>query len=187
MGRLNPRRETKTKGSNGGRERGMREEVTNRRKVLARKRRRRGRAERRLLRQREERRNRARARGREITVATHNERTMAVDGKPGVGRALDVLSVYHRLGCDVIGLQETRRSGHSAFSQAGYLVYCSCECGDENGGKKGRGGVGLAVRTSITRAARPPEFISDRLLKATLELLIRGRVCSVCLNRDPEC
>ena len=32
----------------------------------------------------------------------------------GVGRALDVLSVYDRLGCDVIGLQETRRSGHSA-------------------------------------------------------------------------
>ena len=63
--------------------------------------------------------------------------------------------------CDVIGLQETRRSGHSDFSQAGYSVYCSGECGGENGGKKGQGGVGLAVRTSITRAARPPEFISD--------------------------
>ena len=103
--------------------------------------------------------------GREITVAAHNVRTMAVDGTRGVGRGLDVLSVYDRLGCDVIGLQETRRSGRSAFSQAGYLVHCSGECGDENGGKKGEGGVGLAVRTSITRAARPPEFISDRLLK----------------------
>ena len=89
VGRLNPRRETKTKGRNGDREREMKEEVTDRRKFLARKRRRRGRAERRLLRQRE-RRNRARARGREITVATHNVRTMAVDGKHGVGRALDV-------------------------------------------------------------------------------------------------
>ena len=87
-----------------------------------------------------ERRNRARARGRESTVATHNVRTMAVDEKHGVGRALDVLSVYDRLGCDVIGLQETCCGGHSAFSQAGYLVYCSGEC-DENGGKKGRGGV----------------------------------------------
>ena len=176
VGRLNPRRETKTKGRNGDRERKMREEVTNRRKFLTRKRRRRGRAERRLLRQRE-RRNRTRTRGREITVATHNVRTMAVDGKHGVGRALDVLSVYDRLGCDIIGLQETRRSGHSAFSQAGYLVYCSSECGDENGGKKGQGGVGLTVRTSITRAARPPEFISDRLLKVTLEL--RGRAKAV--------
>ena len=97
VGRLNPRREAKTKGRNGDREREMRKEVTNRREALARKRRRRGRAERRLLRQRE-RRNRARALGREITVATHNVRTMAVDGKHGVGRALDVLCVCVRLG-----------------------------------------------------------------------------------------
>ena len=84
VGRLNPRREAKTKGKNRDREREMREEVTNRRKVLARKRRRRGRADRRLLRQRE-RRNRARARGREIIVATHNVRTMAVDARSWTG------------------------------------------------------------------------------------------------------
>ena len=42
---------------------------------------------------------------------------------------------------------------------------------------KGKGGVGLAVRTSITRGARPPEFIRDRLLKVTLEL--RGRAKAV--------
>ena len=102
---------------------------------------------------------------------------MAVDGTHGVGRALDGLSMYEQLRCDIIVLQETRRSGHSAFSQAGYLVYCSGECGGENGGKKGQGGVGLAVRNSITRAARPPEFISDRLLKVTLEL--RGRAKAV--------
>ena len=154
----------------------VKKQVTNRRKVLARKRRRRGRAERRLLRQRE-RRNRARAHEREITVAPHNVRTMAVDGKHGIGRALDVLGVYDRLGCDVIGLQETRRSGHSAFNQVGYLVYCSRKCGNKNSGKKGQGRVGLAVRTSITCAARPPEFISDRLLKVTLEL--RGRAKAV--------
>ena len=142
--------------------------------LLARRRRRRGRAERRRLRQSKSR-NRALARGREIAVATHNVRTMAVDGTHGVGRTLDVLSVYDLLGCDVIGLQETRRSGHSAFSQAGYLVYCSGECGGENGGKKGQGGVGLAVRTSFTRAARPPEFISNRLLKVTLELRVRAK------------
>ena len=40
VGRLNPHRETKTKGRNGDREREMREEVTNRRKFLARKQRR---------------------------------------------------------------------------------------------------------------------------------------------------
>ena len=111
VGRLNPRRETNTKGRNGDSGRGKIEKVTEKRKILARKRRRRGRAERRRLRQSKSK-NRARARGREIAVATHNVRTMAVDGTHGAGRALDVLSVYDRLGCDVIGLQETRRSGH---------------------------------------------------------------------------
>ena len=38
VGRLNPRRETKTKGRNGDREKEMKEEVTDRRKFLARKR-----------------------------------------------------------------------------------------------------------------------------------------------------
>ena len=56
-------------------------------------------------------------------------------------------------------------------------MYCSGECGGENGGKEEQGGVGLAVRTSITRAVRPPEFISDHLLKVTLEL--RGRAKAV--------
>ena len=176
VGRLNPRREKRMQGKNGDREGGKTEKVAERTKSLAHKRRRRGRAEKRRLRQ-SKKRNGARARGREIAVATHNVRTMAVDGTHGVGRALDVSSVYDRLGCSVIGLQETRRSGHSAFSQAGYLVYCSGECGGENGGKKGQGGVGLAVRNSITRAACPPEFISDRLLKATLDL--RGQAKAV--------
>ena len=108
----------------------------------------------------------------------HNVRTMAVDGTHGVGRALYVLSVYDRLRCNVIGLQETRRSGYSAFTQADYLVYCSGECDGENGGKKGQGGVRLAVVTSITRAAHPPEFISDNLLKVTLELRDRAKAVS---------
>ena len=110
VGRLNPRRENKIQGKNSDREGGKNEKVAERGKIFARKRRRRSRAERRRLRQ-SKRRNRARARGREIAVATHNVRTIVVDGTHGVGRALDVLSVYDRLGCDVIGLQETRRSG----------------------------------------------------------------------------
>ena len=56
-------------------------------------------------------------------------------------------------------------------------MYCSGECGGENGGKKGQGEVGLAVRNSIARAARLPEFISDHLLKVTLEL--RGQAKAV--------
>ena len=48
---------------------------------------------------------------------------MAVDGTRTELDPLDVLSMYDRLGCYAIGRQETRRSGHSAFTQAGYLVY----------------------------------------------------------------
>ena len=84
--------------------------------------------------------------------------------------------MYDQLEYDVIGMQKTRRSRHFAFSQAGYLVYCSGECGGENGGIKGQDEEGLAVRTSIIRAARPPEFISDRLLKVTFELRGRAKI-----------
>ena len=88
--------------------------------------------------------------------------------------------MYDRLGYDVIGMQETRRSIHFAFSLAGYLVYCRGECGGgENHDVKGQDRVGLAVRTSILRAARPPEFNSDRLLKVTFEL--RGQAKTVTL------
>ena len=62
MERLSPRRENEIQGKNGDRERGEIEEVIERRKILARKRRRRGRAEWQLLRQ-SERRSQARARG----------------------------------------------------------------------------------------------------------------------------
>ena len=100
-----------------GQGRGVVEKSQERRKSIARKRRRRGRAGRRLLRQSKTR-SRARARGREITLAMHNVRAIAVDGTHEAGRVLDALSVYDRLGCDIIGLKETRRSVHSAFSQA---------------------------------------------------------------------
>jgi hypothetical protein len=107
-------------------------------------------------------------------------------GRNRIGRALDVLSVYNRLGCDIIGLKETRRSGHSDFSQAGSLMYCSSECSGKNGGKKGQDGVGLPKSASIiTRTARPPEFISDRLLKVTLELRGRAKAVTVFVTYTP--
>ena len=72
--------------------------------------------------------------------------------------------------------------------QPGWLLGALCnsgEYGDKNGGKKGQGGVGLAVRTSITRAARPPEFISDRLLKVTIELRGRAKAVTFCVEYAP--
>ena len=141
-------------------------------KKNARKKRRRGRTRRRAAR-RQASNDRDRARRSELVIATHNVRTMAVDGKHGVGRAAEFLDVYQEMGCDIIGLQETRRSGQSALLQAGHVVYCSGESGGDGEGKKTQGGVGLAVRKSISRAeARPPEFISDRLLKVTIECAV---------------
>ena len=63
---------------------------------------------------------------------------MAVDGKHGVGRAAEVLDVYQEMGCDIIGLQETRRSGQSALLQAGYVVYCSGESGGDGEGRRAK-------------------------------------------------
>ena len=61
--------------------------------VLARKKRRRGRAGRRAAR-RQANNDRDRACRRELVIATHNVRTVAVDGKHGVGRVAEVLGVY---------------------------------------------------------------------------------------------
>ena len=91
------------------------------------------------------------------------------------------------MGYDIIGLQQTRRSGQSALLQAGYGVYCSGESRGDREVNKGQGGVGLlAVRKSISRAeARPPEFISDRLLKVTLELCGRARAVTFVVGYAP--
>ena len=55
----------------------------------------------------------ARARQKEalVAVATYNVRTLAVKGKNGYGHPECVLAKAPQLGCDFIGLQETRRSG----------------------------------------------------------------------------
>ena len=92
-----------------------------RKKVLARKKRRGGRTRRRAAR-RQASNDRDRARKRKLVIATHNVRTMAVDGKHGVGRAAEVLDVYQEMGCDIIGLQETRRSGQSALHKLDTLL-----------------------------------------------------------------
>ena len=80
--------------------------------------------------------------------------------------------MYQEMGCGIVDLQETRRGGQSALLQAGDIVYCSGEFRGDGGGKEGQeGGIGLAVRKSFSRAeVLSPEFISDRLLKVTLEL-----------------
>ena len=61
------------------------------------------------------------------------------------------------------------------------MVYCNSKGGGEGGGEKVQGGVGLAIRRSVTRTLKHPrgEFISDRVLKVTLELCGRGRAVTI--------
>ena len=101
LGRPNPPRETKISGANGDGERRKSvpekyrkqlkqkiiTETTRRKKLLARKRRRRGRAGRRAKR-REAESEREKVRRKELTIATHNVRTIAVDGNTARGAQL---------------------------------------------------------------------------------------------------
>ena len=66
---------------------------------------------------------------------------MAVDGKHGVGRAAEVLDVYQEMGCDIIGLQETRRSGQSALLQPGHSMLFTAAVSPEATGKGRRAKV----------------------------------------------
>ena len=55
----------------------------------------------------------------------------------------------------------------------------------ENGRKKGLGEIGLAVRSSITRATRPLEVITDRLLRVTLERHGRAKATTIFMAYTP--
>ena len=70
---------------------------------------------------------RARQKAALVTVATYNNnmRTLAVKGRNGYGHAECVLAKARQLGCDSVGLQETRRPRKTEFSAAGCRVFCS--------------------------------------------------------------
>ena len=101
------------------------EKVGSRNKRLARKGRRKARPERR--RKVKIRQNVAGARSRtgELNVATWNVRPLFLTGRRGAGHVEVLLQKCKVLGCDVIGLQETRRPGRTEFAAAGYRVFCS--------------------------------------------------------------
>ena len=90
---------------------------------------------------------RARSRAGDLVVGTYNVRTLAFKGTNGIGHAEVILKTCEDAGCDVIGLQEVRRNGESAFTAAGYVVFCSGADGGKYK-KKGNHGVGLVVSLS---------------------------------------
>ena len=93
-------------------------ELSKRRRVLTRKRRRGKQAERKSTRKKRKA-ARARSRLKELTFGTFNFCTAAVDGVNGIENIDTLLRPYAAKGCDVIGLQETKRDGTSEIVASG--------------------------------------------------------------------
>ncbi|MEP5460828.1 MAG: endonuclease/exonuclease/phosphatase family protein [Marinobacter alexandrii] len=96
-----------------------------------------------------------------MAVTIYNVRTLAVEGKNGYGHDERVLAKGRQLGCDLIGLQETRRSGSTTFRAAGYRVFCSGQ--EIKAARQGLYGVGLSVKESLcSKSVHSHQFIDDR-------------------------
>ena len=112
---------------------------------------------------------RARSPTGELNVATWNVHSLSLTGHRGADHAKVRLQKCKVLGCNVIGLQETRRPGRTEFDAAGYRVFCSGV--DESSGRAGQHGVGLAVKESIVREATwTQELTNERLMSMTFYL-----------------
>ncbi|CAB1110175.1 unnamed protein product [Ectocarpus sp. CCAP 1310/34] len=90
-------------------------------------------------------------------------------------------------GCDVIGLQETRREGQDSVAHHGYvIIWSGARAGTKD--KRGVHGVGIAIKEamweSVGEEGRTVECISLRLMKVRLQI---GRTCGVTfVVGDPE-
>ena len=150
-------------------DRWTKQKISNRKKSLARKGRRRTRPERRRNAKTSQNVARERSRTGELNVVTWNVRSLSLTGRRGAGHAEVLLQKCKVLGCDVIGLQETRRLGRTEFAEAGYHVFCSGV--DGSTGRAGQHGVGLAVKESIIREATwTQELTNERLMPTTFNL-----------------
>ena len=80
-----------------------------------------------------------------------------------------VLAKARQLGCDFIGLQETRRSGKTELSAAGYRVFCSGQ--EETEGRERLYGVALTVKESTCRkSVYTRRLVDERLTSMRFEL-----------------
>ena len=150
-------------------DRWTKQKISNIKKRLARKGRRGERPERRRNAKTSQKVARARSRTGELDVATWNVRSLSLTGRRGAGHAEVLLHKCKVLGCDAIGLQETRRPGRTEFAAAGYRVLCSGV--DGSTGRAGQHGVGLAVKESIIRDATwTQELTNERLMPMTFNL-----------------
>ena len=114
-----------------------------------------------------------RSRLEEITLSTFNVRTAAVNGVNGIGHVNTLLRPCAAKGCDVIGLQKSKRGGTSKIVASGYRVYFSGDCSGVKG-REEQHGVGLAITGEIVKKAGKDgitiKCISARLLKARISI-----------------
>ena len=160
------------------------QKISNIRKILARKGRGRARPERRRNAKTSQSLARARSRTGELNVATWNVLSLSLTGRRGAGHAEVLLQKCKVLGCDVIGLQETRRPVRTEFAAAGYRVFCSGV--DGNSGRAGQHGVGLAVKESIIRKATwTQELTNERLMSMTFNLTGKSNAVTFVVAYSP--
>lgn len=77
----------------------------------------------------------ARRRLQELTFGMFNVPIAASKGVSGIGHIDILLRKYAAKGCDVIGLQATKKDGILEIMAAGYRVYFSSDCSGVNGRK----------------------------------------------------
>ena len=123
------------------------EELSEKRRAFARKKRRGKRAERKSVRKKHKA-TRARSRLEELTFGTFNVRTAAVNGVNGIGHIDTLLRTYAAKGCDVIELQETKKDGTFEISASRCRIFFSGDCSMVKG-RKGQHGVGLVIKENI--------------------------------------
>ena len=116
---------------------------------------------------------RARSRLKNLTFGTFNVRTAAVNGVSGIGHIDTLLRPYSAKGCEVVGLQQTKRDGTSEIVAPVYRVFMGGDCSGVKG-RKGQHGSGLAIKKEIVKKAGEDgitvECINARLLKAQISI-----------------
>ena len=117
---------------------------------------------------------RAKFRLEELTFGTFNVCIAAVNGVNDIGHIDTLVRPCAAKGCDVVGLQETKRDGTSENIAFGYRVFFSGDCSGVKG-KKGQYMVGLAIKENMGKKAGEDEItiegISARLLKAQISII----------------
>ena len=166
-------------------DRWTKQKISNIKIRLARKGRRRPRPERRRNAKTSQTVARARSRTGELNVATCNVRSLSLTVRRGAGHAEVLLQKCKVLGCDVIGLQETRTPGRTEFAAAGYRVFCSGV--DGSTGRAGQHGMGLAVKESISREATwTQELTNERLMSMTFNLTGKSNAVAFVVAYGPK-